>query len=300
MKILITGGAGFIGSHLAKALINKGNEIIIVDNLIRGKLKNLEDIEDEIKFLNDSINNFEILKEIISKVDIVFHLAAVSRVMPSIENPELCFKTNVQGTEIISRLCSIYTKKLIFASSREVYGTAEYISVDEKHPLHAENPYGASKISCEKMIEAYSKCYGLKYAILRLANVYGVRDFERVIPIFIEKASKNNDLIVYGGVQILDFVYINDVVEAFIKTLEGNGNIVVNIGSGNGTNVIDLAEIIKKITGSESKVIIKKKRKGEVEKFIANIEKAEKILNWKPKTTLEDGLTLLIKDNINS
>lgn len=300
MKILITGGAGFIGSHLAEALINKGNEIIIVDNLIRGKLNNLEDIEDKIKFLNGSITDFELMKKTIIKVDIVFHLAAVSRVMPSIENPELCFETNVKATEIISRLCSIYNKKLIFASSREVYGTAEYISVDEKHSLHAENPYGASKICGEKMIEAYSKCYGLKYAILRLANVYGERDFERVVPIFIEKTLKNNELIVYGGEQILDFVYINDVVEAFIKTLEENGNIVVNIGSGNGTKVIDLAEIIKKITRSKSKAIIKEKRKGEVEKFIANIEKAEKILNWKPKTTLEEGIRLLIKDKISS
>jgi UDP-glucose 4-epimerase len=294
MKILITGGAGFIGSHLAEALINKGNEIIIVDDLIRGKIKNFNDIEDRIKFLNGSITDFELMKKIISKVDIVFHLAAVSRVMPSIENPELCFKTNVQGTEIISRLCSIYNKKLIFASSREVYGTAEYISVDEKHPLQAENPYGASKICGEKIIEAYSKCSGLKYAILRLANVYGARDFERVVPIFIEKTLKNNELIVYGGEQILDFVYIKDVVEAFIKTIEGNGNIVVNIGSGNGTKVIDLAEIIKKITRSKSKVILKEKRKGEVERFIANIEKAEKILNWKPRTALEEGIRLLI------
>lgn len=300
MKILITGGAGFIGSHLAEALIKKGNEIIIVDNLIRGKLQNLNDVEDEIKFLNCSITDFELMKEIIYKVDIVFHLAAVSRVMPSIENPELCFETNVKGTEIISRLCSIYTKKLIFASSREVYGTAEYISVDENHSLHAENPYGASKISGEKTIEAYSKCYGLKYAILRLANVYGARDFERVVPIFIEKTLKNNEINIYGGEQILDFVYIDDVVEVFIKTLDINRNIVVNIGSGKGTKVIDLAEIIKKNTRSKSKVMIEDKRKGEVEKFIANIEKAEKILNWKPRTTLEDGIRLLIKDKSSS
>jgi nucleoside-diphosphate-sugar epimerase len=115
-----------------------------------------------------------------------------------------------------------------------------------------------------------------------------------------QKTLKNNELIVYGGEQILDFVYINAVVEAFIKTLGVDRNIFVNVGSENGINVIDLAQIIKKITRSESKVIIKEKRTGEVEKFIANIEKAEKILNWKPRTILEEGIRLLIQDNINS
>jgi len=297
MKILITGGAGFIGSHVTEVLINKGHEIIVVDNLNRGKLQNLSNIKNKIRFLNINIIDFELMKEIISKVDIVFHLAAVSRVMPSIENPELCFKTNVQGTEIISRLCSIFNKKLIFSSSREVYGTAEYIPVDEKHPTNSENPYGTSKICGEKIIEAYSKCYGLRYAILRLSNVFGARDFDRVIPIFIEKALKNDELIVFGGGQILDFVYINDVVKSFIKILDVNENIIVNIGSGNGTNIFDIAETIKKITKSESKLTIKEKRKGEVEKFIANIERSEKILNWMPKITLEEGIKLLIKNH---
>lgn len=299
MKILITGGAGFIGSHLTEALVNKGHEITVVDNLSRGKLQNLIIIKNQIKILDIDVIDFELMEDIIKKIDMVFHLAAVSRVIPSIENSELCFKSNVQGTEIISKLCSIYNKKLIFSSSREVYGTAEYIPVDEKHPIHAENPYGASKICGEKIIEAYSKCYCLRYAILRLANVYGARDFDRVIPIFIEKALKNDKLIVFGGEQIIDFVYINDVVEAFIKTLEVNENIIFNIGSGNGTDMFDLAETIKDITKSESKVTIKEKRKGEVEKFVANIEMSEKILNWVPKITLEEGIRLLIKKSVS-
>lgn len=296
-NILITGGAGFIGSHLAEALVIKGYDVIIIDDLSRGKCENLKGIHDEIEFMRGNITNFELIQDLVKRSDVVFHLAALSRVIPSIENPELCFKSNIEGTEIIARLCARFGKKMIFSSSREIYGTAIYIPVDEKHPLKPENPYGTSKLAGEKIIESYSKCYNLKYVILRLANVFGNRDFDRVIPIFIKNSLNNKDSIIYGGKQILDFIYINDVIEGFLKAIGTDENLIVNIGSGRGTTLIELASIINDISKNEGKLIFKDKRTGEVESFIANINKSSEVLDWKPKVLLEDGLKRLILDH---
>lgn len=299
-SILVTGGAGFIGSHLVERLVEKGYNVIVVDNLLRGKIENLSNVIDGIEFVRSSITNYNRMKEIIKKSDIVFHLAAVSRVLPCIDHPELCFKCNIKGTEIIARLCSKYRKKLIFASSREVYGTAEYLPVDENHPLSPENPYGASKVCGEKIIEAYAKCYGLTYVILRIANVYGSRDFDRVIPIFIERALKKEDLIVYGGNQILDFIYIDDVTDALIKSIDLNDNNTLNIGSGTGITILNLARLICKFTNKDIQITIKSERKGEAGKFVADIKKAKEILKWSPKVSLEDGIMTMIRQIIKT
>lgn len=298
-KILITGGAGFIGSHLAEALVDNGYDIVIIDNLSRGKYENLQNIFDKIQFIKGDITDFEMMQDLIKGSDIVYHLAALSRVLPSIENPELCFKSNIEGTEMIARLCARFGRKLIFSSSREVYGAAQYLPVDENHPLNPENPYGASKMAGEKIIESYSKCYGLKYGILRLANVYGKRDFDRVIPIFLLNSLNNKDIIIYGGEQILDFVHVSDVIDAFIKILLINENLIMNIGSNKGIGLIDLTEKINKITKNKGKIIIKEKRTGEVEYFIADNDRAQKILNWRPEVFLEKGLKMLLVELSN-
>lgn len=294
-SVLITGGAGFIGSHLTERLVEEGCSIIVVDNLSRGNLGNLSGILNKIEFVKKDITDYDSMRELVKDSDIIFHFASLSRVMPSIENPELCFRVNAQGTEVIARLCSKYNKRLIFSSSREVYGTARYIPVDENHLLHPENPYGASKVCGEKIIEAYAKCYGLNYAILRLTNVYGERDFDRVIPTFIEKALKNEDLVVYGGEQILDFIHINDVIRAFLKAFEIGDNIVFNIGSGEGVKIIELAKIIKELAKSKSEIVIKEKRKGEVQRFVANAEEAKRFFGWALEIGLREGVSRLLK-----
>jgi UDP-glucose 4-epimerase len=295
-SVLVTGGAGFIGSHLVEKLVEEGYSVIVVDNLLRGKLNNLSNILDRIEFVKGDIRNYALMEKLIKNSEVIFHLASLSRVIPSIENPELCFKINVEGTEIIARLCSKHHKKLIFSSSREVYGAPKYLPVDEAHPLNPENPYGASKVSGEKIIEAYAKNYGLSYAILRLANVYGSRDFDRVIPIFIKNSLEEKDLVVYGVNKILDFVYIDDVINAFISAMNSNVNQTLNIGAGVGVSIIELANLVKRITGKEVKIIVKEKRKGEVDKFIADIKRAKEVLNWEPKINLEEGLRRIVKE----
>jgi len=293
--VLVTGGAGFIGSHLVERLVKEGYRVYLLDNLLRGNMNNLPRLLKDVEFVEGDIRNYELMDGIVRKVDTVIHLAALSRVMPSIENPELCFENNVKGTEIVARLCSKYNRKLIFSSSREVYGTAKYLPVDESHPLNPENPYGASKVAAESIIKAYSKCYGLSYTILRLTNVYGPRDFDRVIPTFIEKSVKNENLIVYSEEKLMDFIYISDVVEAFIKALNANEmNLTLNIGSGVGTKILELAKLIQDMVGGRGEIIIKKARKGEVERFISDIKKAREVLRWEPKTALKDGIKELL------
>lgn len=293
-SILVTGGAGFIGSHLAEKLINEGYNVIIIDNLSRGNLNNLLNVRESVKFIKGDIRDYNLMNDLIKNSEVIFHLASLSRVIPCIKDPELCFKVNVEGTEIIARLSSKYGKKLIFSSSREVYGTAKYIPVDEDHPLNPENPYGISKVYAEKIIETYAKNYKLSYVILRLSNVYGERDFDRVIPIFIENALNNKSLIVYGVDKLLDFIYIDDVVNALVKSMYVNENYILNIGSGVGTRILELAELIKRILNRNVNIVIKEKRKGEVDKFVANIDRAKKILKWTPKISLENGLKHMI------
>lgn len=292
--VLVTGAAGFIGSHLVERLVEEGYDVIAVDNMLRGKLDNLSKVLDKIKFVKGDVRDYELMKEFVRGSELVFHLASLSRVLPSIENPELCFEVNVKGTEVMARLCSKYRKKLIFSSSREVYGSPKYLPVDEAHPLNPENPYGASKVCGEKIIEAYAKSYGLNYVTLRLTNVYGLRDFDRVIPIFVEKALKGEDLVVYGADKVLDFVYIDDVINALINAIDCYEGLALNVGSGVGTSLLELANLVRNMTNKEVKIIIKERRRGEVDKFVANIRRAEELLKWRPKVDLKEGLRRVV------
>lgn len=293
--ILVTGAAGFIGSHLVERLVEEGYDVTAVDNMLRGKLDNLSKVLDKIKFVKGDVRDYELMKELVRDSELVFHLASLSRVLPSIENPELCFEINVKGTEVMARLCSKYRKKLIFSSSREVYGSPKYLPVDEAHPLNPENPYGASKVCGEKIVEAYAKSYELNYVTLRLTNVYGLRDFDRVIPIFVEKALKGEDLVVYGADKILDFVYIDDVINALINAMDCNEGLALNVGSGVGTSLLELANLVRNMTNKEVEIIIKERRRGEVDKFVANIRRAEELLKWRPKVDLKEGLRRVVE-----
>jgi UDP-glucose 4-epimerase len=294
-KILVTGGAGFIGSHFVKALIDRKFEVIIIDNFSRDNKCTIQNSCPFVEFVEANICDEKIIEDYVKKADIVFHLAAMSRVMPSISDPRLCFQSNIHGTEIIARLCTKFKKKLIFSSSREVYGSVKDLPINESHFLNPENPYGASKIAGESIIQAYSTSYGLNFIILRLANVYGANDFDRVIPTFINKSMKNQDIIIYGGEQVIDFVYIDDIINAFFLSLDSNINRqTFNIGSGRGIKLQVLAEIIINLLSSRSRIVFNEKRRGEVDRFVADISNAKYSLKWDPKISLDIGLKMLI------
>lgn len=295
-NVLITGGAGFIGSHLVQVLIKLNKEITVVDNLSRGAKKNIGTAINQITFISDDICNSIIIEELIKKSDLVIHLAALSRVIPSINDPELCFHSNIQGTEIVARMCAKHKKKIIFSSSREVYGEVKELPVDENFPLNPVNPYGASKVAGEKIIESYHHSFGLEYGIIRLANVYGLGDFDRVIPIFINAALKEDNIKIFGGNQIIDFIHVDDVVMAIIKLMDINNSFVCNIGSGKGISLHGLSAIILHETNSLSQINHLDKRTGEVDKFISNTAKISGLIDWHPRISLNEGLSQLIAE----
>lgn len=299
-KILITGGIGFVGRHLTKALLAKNYQITILDNLYRWNLKDIAktriDIK-KIKFIKGDICDEELIKKTIYENDVVVHLAAISQVMTSLKKPEECFKYNVIGTKNVVKYCAKYNKKLIFSSSREVYGTAKYLPVDLKHPLLPENPYGASKIMSEFLIKAYTRSFGLKYVIFRLSNIFGSGDKGRVAPIFFEKAISGQEIVIFGKDKIIDFVYIDDVVEAFLIAIGADCvlNKTLNIGSGVSTSLKKLAKLVVKITGSKSQINQKEVRLGEIDRFTADIKETKKILKgWSPQINLETGLKIML------
>lgn len=289
MKILITGGAGFIGKYLANRLCSE-HEVTIIDNFYR---KNNIDLNNKVKTIEQDItNDFE---ELISQNDIIYHLAAISQVMTSINDPELTYRVNIEATKNIVAACAKHNKKLIFASSREVYGTQTELPVKLNAELNPENPYAASKLSGEALIKSYGKSYNLSYNIVRMSNVYGRGDVERVIPMFIDMFNNNKDVELYGAEKIIDFVYIDDIVNAFVKLKDKEG-LTLNLGSGVKTTLVELANLIKELTNSSSNINISSERKGEVAKFQADISETKLKIDWEPKTTLRDGL----KEIINS
>ncbi|ASJ15230.1 hypothetical protein A3L10_08850 [Thermococcus radiotolerans] len=307
MKVLITGGLGFIGRYLAFHLLESGYEVQIIDNIHRWNFNEIEryyNNDDSARFLKEAtsigdITNENLMSQLIKNTDLVIHLAAISRVNEANNNPELTFDYNVKGTSIVAILCNKFHKPMIFASSREVYGNALRLPVSTSHPLNPANIYGASKVWGEFIIKQLGMKNNLKYIIFRIANVYGPGDKDRVIPIFIQNALSNEPLIIKGKSKILDFVYINDIVSAFdqaIKRFDNINGYTLNLGSGNGTSLIRLAQLIVRLTNSNSNIVIQENSPtNEVERFYADITETKKALGWNPKVSLIKGLRTTIQ-----
>lgn len=301
MKILVTGGAGFIGSHLVDRLVAEGwGEVLIFDNLFRGRLSNLEQHRGNprVQYCEGDIRDYDGLREAMAGAELVFHLAAQSNVMGAVADVDFSFTTNVVGTYNVlkaARACDV--RRVMFTSSREAYGEARYLPVDEEHPLGSKNTYGASKVAGEMYCRVFSGNFGLETAVVRLSNVYGSRDYGRVIPLWMTRANRGEDLIVYGGQQLIDFVWVDQVVDALL--IATRANMVgqpVNVGSGQGTPILELAERILQLIPTGSKLDLHPARSVEVAKFTAKVDLMRDLLGIEPPADPLFGLPQLIAE----
>lgn len=305
MKILVTGGAGFIGSNIVDELIEKKHKVVIVDNLATGNIKN---VNKKAKFYKVSVCDKKKIDEIFKKekIDIVIHHAAQLDVRKSVEDPCFDADVNIKGALNILEACkNTKVKKIIFASSGgTIYGECGTKAPDEKSFANPLSPYGVAKLSVEHYIKAYSALYGLKYTILRYANVYGPRQDVNgeagVVAIFIGRMTANKDVFIFGnGKQLRDYVYVKDVVSANIKSLTKGNNEIINIGTQKTFSVNQLVKELSVITSYKNKPIFKPKRNGELFKSFLNISKAKKVLNWEPKVSIKEGLKNTVEYFIN-
>jgi len=291
MRILVTGGAGFIGSHLVDRLIKENHKVIVIDNLTTGKEEN---INPQAEFHNLDIYDFEKIKPLFEKIDFVFHLAAISQILVSIKDPVETSKVNILGTiNVFKAAIEAKVKRVIFASSSSVYGNQEKLPLKENMRPNPVNPYALQKLVGEQFAKLFTKLYGIPIISLRYFNVYGPRininsDYSSVIGKFLKQKAEGKPLTIFGnGEQTRDFCYIDDVVDATIKAIKSKklkGGEVINIGSGKSYSINYLADLI----GGKRKYLAP--REGDIKHTQADITLAKKLLTWQPKVSFEEGL----------
>lgn len=306
-KVLVTGGAGFIGSHLVDKLIEQNKEVVIVDDLSTGKK---DYVNPKAKFYNLSINSKE-LEEVFKteNISVIYHLAAQVDVRISVKDPEFDLKTNILGGLNLLNLSLKYNiDKFIFTSTGgAIYGDTENIPTKEENETKPLSPYGINKLTFENYLYYYHKVFGLNYTVLRFANIYGPRQYKGgeagVIAIFINQAVTQNPLTLNGdGKQTRDFVFVEDVVEALVKSEQINYTGAINISTGKETNLLDIISAVEK--GLDNKLEIKKSeaQKGEQARSCLDNSLAKEVLTWEPQVSLEKGIEKTLnwsKNNLN-
>lgn len=305
MKFAITGGAGFIGSHLAKALINEGHTVTIIDNLNTGKIENLKEILNQVDFVKGDIRDIELLKNKLKGVDGVFHEAALASVQESFSKIKEYNDVNVNGTENILKLAKEFGFKVVYASSSSVYGNPAKIPIEEKDPKNPINPYAQTKLDDESLAIKYAQM-GVRVIGLRYFNVFGERQsqtYAGVIKKFVKKVRNNEPPIINGdGQQTRDFVYVGDVVQANILAMKSNvDHGFFNIGTNSTITVLELANLVIGAFGLSLKPVHGPELPGDVKITKADISHAQKMLNWQPKTRIEEWLksTITAKTNLD-
>jgi len=301
MKYLVTGGAGFIGSHITKSLVNRGDSVIVLDNLITGKKENLKTVWDKIEFVQESILNFEAVKNITKNIDGIFHQAALASVQDSYNKPEEYHNVNVNGTENILKLAKEFSLKVVYASSSSIYGNPKRIPIvesDDKNPI---NPYAETKLKKEELAINYAK-NGVKVIGLRYFNVFGKgqsNEYAGVLKLFLECIKEKLPPKINGdGTQFRDFVHVNDVVNANIMSMDSKvDHEFFNVGTNTSITILDLAKTITKSSGLNIEPIFVPALKGDVQETIANIDLIKEKIGWKPTIILKDWINEIITKN---
>jgi len=298
MKILVTGGAGFIGSHIAEYLVQRGDDITVLDNLNTGSKENLAKINDKINFVNGDIRDYRLLEKLVDDIDGVFHEAALASVQQSFSMKDEYIDVNVSGTENIFKLAKEYDFKVVYASSSSVYGNPTKIPIKEDDDRKPINPYAQTKLEDEYLAKQYSE-NGVKVIGLRYFNVFGKRqskEYAGVIKLFLHRIQQKKSPKINGdGLQTRDFVHIDDVVKANILAMDSDINHkFFNVGSGSPITILDLANMIINASGLSLKPIHGPELPGDVRATQADIQLIRKLLNWEPKTNLDDWITKII------
>ncbi|HUW21896.1 MAG TPA: UDP-glucose 4-epimerase GalE [Candidatus Bathyarchaeia archaeon] len=324
MKILVTGGAGYIGSHAVKLLLENHHQVFVIDNLYRGFRECIEVLQkkygrENLAFAEIDLRNFTAINAILEKEKPagVLHFAALCLVSESIEKPQDYFDNNLIGSlNLLKAVHCNGINNLVFSSTCAVYGESQYLPIDEMHPLNPTNAYGDSKLMVEKMIFWFGKVYGLRYAILRYFNVAGaasdglIGDSKKPSELLVQNAVRGAlgietfrltcpKVKTKDGTPIRDYINIEDLVEAHLDSLnyleKGGKSETFNLGTGNGNSVLEVVDQVKKLTGKNFLVEKSRPRKGEYAHVYADIGKARKLLGWQPSRTLRDSVQSLIK-----
>ena len=294
MNFAVTGGAGFIGSHLTKYLVSEGHDITVIDNLSRGKLSNLEQVKDRIDFTKLDILDIVNLRKTLQDVDGVFHQAALTSVPESYEKEDKYKNVNIRGTENIFKIAKEFKIKVVYASSSSVYGDIKKIPITEDFERKPINPYGLTKLEDEHLAEEYSNS-NVDIIGLRYFNVFGIGqtlDYAGVITKFFERLNQDKSPVVHGdGLQVRDFIFVKDVARANLAAMMSNmDHGFFNIGTGTAISIKDLANLMIKILEKDLEPTFDQIPDGDVRLSLADISLAKKMLDWQSITTLEDGL----------
>ena len=297
MHILISGGAGFIGSHLVRQLLDRKHTIVVLDNLAAGSLDNIADLN--IVLWKQDICNPDIVQQIVfEKFDVIVHLAAQTMVDASIKNPVFDASENIMGTLNVLEAARQCGARVIFASTAAAYGDVEEnaLPVLESHELSPHSFYGLTKVGVEKYLALYHQHYGIDYVICRFANVYGERQGEKgeggVISIFAKRIAAGKDITIYGdGTQTRDFVYAGDIARGICKAMTTkNVNTVYNLSTQTETSLLDLVKIMGKVSGCNIVPKFGPVREGDIYRSMLSNQKAKEGLGWEPQVSLTDGL----------
>jgi len=304
-RVLVTGGAGFVGSHLVDRLLKEGIEVVVLDNLQGGRLENIHQHlgKKNLCFVRGDIRNYRLVRNLVRGVDAIIHQAARISVPESIEDPVLTNDVNVNGTlNLLKASLGSDVKRFVYASSCAVYGDAEMMPIKEDCLPKPTSPYGASKLAAESYVQAFHEVFRLKTVCLRYFNVYGLRQvhsyYSGVITQFLDRLAKNLPLVIFGdGKRSRDFVHVQDVVKANMLALRVKGveGETFNIATGVATTINQLASTLLEITNKSClKVVHSKPRKGDVKHSVGDNSKAKKKLQYNVKFSLKEGLKELV------
>jgi UDP-glucose 4-epimerase len=302
MRTLVTGGAGFIGSHIVEALLNRGDSVRVLDNFSSGRRENLKDLKSDLEVLDGDLRDADLVKASVKNIDLVFHLAALVSVPQSMTDPGTCFAINVGGTVALmdaARLAGV--RRMVISSSTAVYGDTDVFPTTEETSLRPLSPYALSKQVNELYASLYTHTLGLPVTALRYFNVYGPRqrpdsDYAAAIPIFLSHLVAGQPIVIFGdGRQSRDFIFIKDVVRANLMAAESNtGGQVFNICSGLETNLLDLLEELSTISPHQPEVRFEPPRSGDIYRSVGSPDRAAAEFGFRAQTSLADGLAQTI------